>query len=72
MFFDPSQIINMLGGMQGFNQRLTTFSNNFKNQFGQDANPEAIGRELINSGKINQQQFEQYRQIANMITGKKL
>lgn len=72
MFFNPAQLVSMLGGMQNINQQLNTFGNNFRNQYGQNADPEAIGRELLNSGKIDQQKFEQFRQVANMLTGRNL
>lgn len=68
--FNPGQLINMLGGIQNFNQRLTMFNQNFKQQFGQNADPSQIGQQLLNSGQISQDQFEQFRQIANQITGK--
>lgn len=68
--FNPGQLINMLGGMQNFNQRLTTFNQNLKQQFGQNADPSQIGQQLLNSGQISQDQFEQFRQIANQLTGK--
>ena len=34
--------------------------------------PEQACRQLIQNGQMSQQQFEQYRQIANQITGKNL
>lgn len=68
--FNPGQFINMLGGMQGFNQRLNAFGQNLKQQFGQNADPSQIGQQLLNSGQISQDQFEQFRQIANQITGR--
>lgn len=70
--FNPMQLINMLGGMNSFNQRLTTFSQNFKQQFGPNADPSQIGQQLLNSGQISQEQFEQFRQIANQLTGRNL
>ena len=32
--------------------------------------PEALGRTLVQNGRIPPQQFEQYRKIANQLTGK--
>lgn len=32
--------------------------------------PEALGRMLVQNGRIPPQLFEQYRQIANQLTGK--
>lgn len=70
MNFDPSQMINMLGGMANFNQRINSFGNNFRQQFGPNADPQQIGQQLLNSGQISQEQFEKARQVANFITGK--
>ena len=70
MLFNPAQFINMLGGMQSFNQKLNQFQQNFNQQYGQGADPSQMGQQLLNSGKMSQEQFEQFRQIANMVTGK--
>ena len=44
----------------------------FVNQIRQNGiNPEQTVRQLINSGQMTQQQFEQFSQIANQIIGKK-
>lgn len=32
--------------------------------------PEMLGRQLLSSGKMSEEQFNQYKQIANAITGK--
>lgn len=53
--------------MQQFNQ----FKANFQQQ-NPGANPQAIVQQLLNSGKMSQQQFETFRTMANQITGMKM
>lgn len=48
-------------------QQLTSLANQIR-QMGMT--PESLGRSLIQNGTMSQAQFEQYRQIANQITGK--
>lgn len=43
MLFNPAQFINMLGGMQSFNQKLNQFQQNFNQQYGQGADPSQMG-----------------------------
>lgn len=68
--FDQNMLMGMLGGIQNFNQRLGSFRQNLQQQFGPNVDPTQIGQQLINSGQMSQQQFEQFRQIANQLTGK--
>ena len=49
-------------------KQFTNFINNFSKQFG-GVRPEQLGPQLVNNGTIPQNQFEQFRQIANMVTG---
>lgn len=51
---------------QQFKQHLDAFMRNFQ-QSGQ--NPQQIVQQLLNQGKMTQSQFNQYRDIANQITG---
>lgn len=51
---------------QQFKQQLDAFMRNFQ-QGGQ--NPQQIVQQLLNSGQMTQGQFNQYRDIANQITG---
>lgn len=55
----------LLNNPQMFNQKLTEFAQGFH----RDANPQQMVQNLLNSGKMTQAQFEQYRQIANQLTG---
>lgn len=58
------------------NPMLNNFMN-FQNQFNlfrqqmlsQNINPQAKVQELLNSGRMSQEQFNQLRMMANMITG---
>lgn len=50
-----------------FNQNNPMF-NNFANSLSQQ-NPQALVQQMLNSGKMSPQQFEQLRQQANMLTG---
>ena len=55
----------LLSNPQMFQQKLNEFAQGFKS----DANPQQLVQNLLNSGKMTQAQFEQYRQIANQLTG---
>ena len=48
--------------------QFTSFINNFSKQF-PNMRPEQLGPQLVQNGVIPQQQFEQFRQVANMATG---
>lgn len=53
---------------------ITQKFNEFKRDFMQKypgVNPQAKVQELLNSGKMSQQQFEQLRNIANSLTGRR-
>lgn len=50
-------------------QQFEAFARNFQ-QSGQ--NPQQIVQQLLNSGKMTQAQFNQFRNIANQITGQRL
>ena len=51
-------------GVNGFLSHLDEF-NNFKNNF--SGNPQTEAQKLLQSGKMSQQQFQQYAQLANLI-----
>ena len=63
-------IFQMFGGQQNFNNQFNQFQQNAQNQGINQSNAEQIARNLMNTGKMNQQQFEWCRKIANQITGK--
>lgn len=59
-------MLNNLGElMQNFNNFAQQFQNQNKNQ-----TPQQKVQELLNSGQMTQQDFNQLREIANKITGK--
>lgn len=63
-------IFDVFGGPQQFQLRL----NNFAQQFMRTAtcSPEERVRQLLSSGQMSQEQFNQLRMMANRITGKNL
>ena len=52
-----------------FKQQFEQFARNFQ-QSGQ--NPQALVQQLLNQGRMTQDQFNQFRNIANQITGMRL
>lgn len=59
--------MNPLQLMQQFNQ----FRQNWLNQ-NPNTSPQQAVQQLLNSGKMSQQQFEQFRKIANGFSGMKM
>ena len=57
-------IQQFLNRPQMFKQQFDAFAQNFNN-----SNPQQIVQNLLNSGKMTQAQFNQFRDIANKITG---
>lgn len=62
-----ANIFDMFGGFMNFKNQFNQFQQNVQNQ---GINPRQKVQELLNSGQMSQQQFEQIRQMANQITGK--
>ena len=60
------QIQQLLQNPQQFKAQFDNFARNFQ-QAGQ--NPQQMVQHLLNQGKMTQSQFNQYRDIANKITG---
>ena len=65
-FNQSSPIFNAFGGFQNFQMQF----NNFANSLGQQ-NPQQLVQQMLNSGKMTPQQFEQLRQQANQMMGPK-
>ena len=65
------QIQQFLNHPQMFKQQFDSFAQNFQRNFG-NTNPQQMVQNLLNSGKMSQAQFNQYRNIANQITGLRL
>ena len=61
-----SSILNSFGDnkVSNFLSHINEF-NNFRNSF--QGNPQQETENLIKSGKMTQQQFQQYAQLANLI-----
>ena len=60
-----------MGNPQMFQQQFNSFAQNFQRNFG-NVNPQQMVKNLLNSGKMTQAQFNQYRDIANKLTGQRL
>lgn len=56
--FNNQQAISGLGNMASLLQQFNAFKNNFK------GNPQQIVQQMLNSGQISQQQFDQVAQMA--------
>lgn len=54
--------------MQQFQQQFNAFQQQFQGG-PQQMNPQMIIQQKLNSGEMSQQQFNELRQFANMITG---
>ena len=66
-----NNIFNLFGGLQNFQNQFNAFKQQFQMQNG-NISPQEKVQQLLNSGQMSQQQFDQLRQIANQITGKNL
>lgn len=58
-------ILSMFGSMQNFNNQFNNFKQNFSQQ-GMN-NPQMLVQNLLNSGQMTQQQFNQYSAMADVI-----
>ena len=56
----------LISNPQMFKQQLQAFAQNFQRS---GNNPQQLVQNLLNQGKMTQEQFNQYRNIANKITG---
>ena len=65
----PNPIFNFLGGFNNFRQNFATFAQQFNQN--NSKTPEQVVRELVSSGRMSQEQFNQFSIIANQITGRK-
>lgn len=59
--------MQLFGNMQNFQRQFQ----NFQNQM-MGVNPQQKVQELLNSGKMSQQQFNQLRNIVNRLTGRNM
>ena len=58
--------LDAYGGQQNFQNTVANIAANLRNQ---GLNPEQVAKQLLNSGQMNQQQFNKFRGIANLLTG---
>ena len=65
---NQNPIFNMLGGFQQFQQNFNAFAQSMSQQ---GMTPQQMVQNLLNSGRMSQEQFNQLSQMANMITGSK-
>lgn len=64
-----NNLFNMFGGFNNFQNQF----NAFKQQFmAGGISPQEKVQQLLNSGQMTQQQFDQLRMLANQITGKNM
>lgn len=63
-------LFDAFGGQQRFQQGFSQFVQNFRQQA--TCSPEQRVQQLLNSGQMTQEQFNQCRRLANQITGKTL
>lgn len=61
-------IMNQFGGPLAFQQRLNAFAENFRRS--SNLTPEQMVRQLMSTGQMTQDQFNQLSQIANSIVGR--
>lgn len=66
--FGPNPIYNMFGGFQKFQNAFSQFAQDISKQGG---NPQQIVQSLMDSGKMTKEQFQQFSQMADFITGNK-
>ena len=59
---------NLMSNPQMFLQKFKEFATNFQQN---GMNPQQMVQKLLNSGKMSQAQFNQYRDMANQILGTK-
>lgn len=62
-----NNLFQRFGGIQNFMNQF----NQFKQQFGSSQSPQQIVQQLLDSGKMTQEQFNQLGQMANQIMNKK-
>lgn len=65
-----NNIFNMFGNFTNFQNQFNLFKQNYMMQ--NNISPQEKVQQLLNSGQMTQQQFDQLRSIANQITGKNL
>lgn len=62
------QLAGLIRNPQQFQREFDEFTQNFQKNYG-NITPQQMVQNLLNQGKITQAQFNQYRNMANQITG---
>ncbi len=63
------QLQALMQNPQMFQQKFSEFASKFQNS---KVTPQQMVQNLLNSGKMTQEQFNQFRNIANQLTGMRL
>lgn len=66
----PPNFMQIFGNMQNMQSRFQQFVQNFQQQNGGNMNPQQMVQQLLNSGRMTQDQFNQIQNMANMFFGK--
>ncbi len=67
--FNLMNLFSMFGGQNGFSQKLNAFGQQFNMQ--NNCTPEQKVYQMIQSGQMSQEQFEQFSEIATQLTGRR-
>ena len=62
------QLTGLIQNPQQFQRKFDEFTQNFQKNYG-NISPQQMVQNLLNQGKMTQAQFNQYRNMANRITG---
>lgn len=66
----PPNFMQIFGNVQNMQNRFQQFVQNFQQQNGGNMNPQQMVQQLLNSGRMTQDQFNQIQNMANMFFGK--
>ena len=66
----PPNFMQIFGNVQNMQNRFQQFVQNFQQQNGGNMNPQQMVQQLLNSGRMTQDQFNQIQNVANMFFGK--
>lgn len=67
--FNLINFLKFFGGQNGFNQKLNSFGQQFNMQ--NNCTPEQKVYQMIQSGQMSQEQFEEFSEIATQLTGRR-
>lgn len=68
-FNNGNPILNFFGGFQNFKSQLDSFTNDFNRN--SNVSAESTVKQMLNDGRMTQDQFNQLKSMADMITGRK-